>query len=399
MTTETTEPVEKTEITHTKIPLNPARQRRKWLLILTTVVIVSILLVIFWYVLFGRWYETTDDAYVNGNIVQVTPLVSGTVVSIGADDGNLVQQGQTLVSLDPSDTEIALQQAAANLANTVRKVRSLYSTVDSFEAQLKSSQAGLQKAQEDFNRRQKLIAQGAISREELSHALTTLQEAQANVINIKQQLQSNKVLVDNTELRTHPDVLAAATQFEQAYLDQRRSNLTAPVSGFIAKRSVQVGQHIEKGSQLMAIIPLHQVWVDANFKETQLEHMRIGQPVTLEADIYSDVVYHGHVESLGVGTGSAFALLPAQNATGNWIKIVQRVPVRIQLDPKELDKHPLRIGLSMTVKVDLHDQSGPMLPQQPPTKPILSTDIYQQQLAEAKQLIDKIIEQNAGDNK
>lgn len=399
MITETTEPVEKTEEKHKKIPLNPARQRRKWLLILTAVVIVSILLVIFWYVLFGRWYETTDDAYVNGNIVQVTPLVSGTVVSIGADDGNLVQQGQTLVSLDPSDTEIALQQAAANLANTVRKVRSLYSTVDSFEAQLKSSQAGLQKAQEDFNRRQKLIAQGAISREELSHALTTLQEAQANVINIKQQLQSNKVLVDNTELRTHPDVLAAATQFEQAYLDQRRSNLTAPVSGFIAKRSVQVGQHIEKGSQLMAIIPLHQVWVDANFKETQLEHMRIGQPVTLEADIYSDVVYHGRVESLGVGTGSAFALLPAQNATGNWIKIVQRVPVRIQLDPKELDKYPLRIGLSMTVKVDLHDQSGLMLPQQPPTEPILSTDIYQQQLAEAKQLIDKIIEQNAGDNK
>lgn len=399
MTTETTEPVEKTEAQHTKIPLNPARQRRKWLLILTAVVIVSILLVIFWYVLFGRWYETTDDAYVNGNIVQVTPLVSGTVVSIGADDGNLVQQGQTLVSLDPSDTEIALQQAAANLANTVRKVRSLYSTVDSFEAQLKSSQASLQKAQEDFNRRQKLIAQGAISREELSHSLTTLQEAQANVINIKQQLQSNKVLVDNTELHTHPDILSAATQFEQAYLDHRRSNLTAPVSGFIAKRSVQVGQHIEKGSQLMAIIPLHQVWVDANFKETQLEHMRIGQPVTLEADIYSDMVYHGRVESLGVGTGSAFALLPAQNATGNWIKIVQRVPVRIQLDPKELDKYPLRIGLSMTVKVDLHDQSGLMLPQQPPTKPILSTDIYHQQLAEAKQLIDKIIDQNAGGNK
>ncbi|MFD1260342.1 HlyD family secretion protein [Entomomonas asaccharolytica] len=399
MTTETSEAVEKTEKKHKKTPLNPSRQRRKWLLILTVVVVVAILLVILWYLLYGQWYESTDDAYVNGNIVQVTPLVSGTVVSIGADDGDLVQQGQTLVSLDPNDTEIALQQAAANLANTVRKVRSLYSTVDSFEAQLKSSQAGLQKAQEDFNRRQKLIAQGAISREELSHALTTLQEAQANVINIKQQLQSNKVLVDNTVLRTHPDVLAAATQFEQAYLNQLRSNLTAPVSGFIAKRSVQVGQHVEKGSQLMAIIPLHQVWVDANFKETQLEYMRIGQPVTLEADIYSDVVYHGYVESLGVGTGSAFALLPAQNATGNWIKIVQRVPVRIRLDAKELDKHPLRIGLSMTVKVDLHDQSGAMLPQQPPTKPILSTDIYQQQLAEAKQLIDKIIEQNAGDSK
>lgn len=376
----------------------PKKQRKQWLTILAIVFVLSCLMVLIWYWFYGRWYEATDDAYVNGNIVQVTPLVSGTVISIGADDGNLVKQGQTLVELDPNDTEIALQQAAANLANTVRRVRSLYSTVDSFDAQLKSSRATLKKAQDDFNRRQKLISQGAISREELSHAMTTLQEAQANVINIQQQLQSNKVLVDNTQLRTHPDVLAASSQFQQAYLDYLRSKLNAPVSGYIAKRTVQVGQHIEKGNQLMAIVPLEQIWVDANFKETQLEYMRIGQPVTLEADVYSDVVYHGYVESLGVGTGSAFALLPAQNATGNWIKIVQRLPVRIRLDPKELEKRPLRIGLSMNVKVNLHDQTGEMLAQQPPSQPILSTDIYHQQLAEAKQLIDQIIEQNAGDS-
>lgn len=376
----------------------PKKQRKQWLTILAIVITVGCLMVLIWYWFYGRWYETTDDAYINGNIVQVTPLVSGTVISIGADDGNLVRQGQVLVELDPNDTEIALQQAAANLANTVRRVRSLYSNVDSFDAQLKSSRVTLKKAQDDFNRRQKLINQGAISREELSHAMTTLQEAQANVINIQQQLQSNKVLVDHTQLRTHPDILAAASQYQQAYLDFLRSKLTAPVSGYIAKRSVQVGQHIEKGNQLMAIVPLEQIWVDANFKETQLEFMRIGQPVTLEADVYSDVVYHGYVESLGIGTGSAFALLPAQNATGNWIKIVQRLPVRIRLEPKELEKHPLRIGLSMNVKVNLHDQTGPMLAQQPPSHPVLSTDIYHQQLAEAKQLIDQIIEQNAGDH-
>lgn len=375
------------------------QQRKKWLGILLLIVLLSSLIVFIWYWFYGRWHESTDDAYVNGNIVQITPLIDGSVVSISADDGDFVKQGQTLVVLDPNDTEIALQQATANLANTVRKVRSLYSTVDSFEAQLKSSQAVLKKAEQDYQRRKQLISQGAISREELAHSLTTLHEAQANLVSIEQQLQSNKVLIDNTKLHTHPDVLAASAQFEQAYLNRLRSNLTAPVSGFIAKRTVQVGQHVEKGSQLMAIIPLNQIWVEANFKETQLQCMRIGQPVTLEADIYSHVVYHGKIERLGVGTGSAFALLPAQNATGNWIKIVQRVPVRIQLDLKELEKHPLRIGLSMNVKVDLHDQDGLVLPQQPPIKPVLSTDIYHQQLLEAKALIQQIIDQNANTNK
>ena len=375
-----------------------SKQRKKWLSILLFIILLSGLVIIIWYWLYGQWYESTDDAYVNGNVVQVTPLIDGTVVSIGADDGDFVKQGQTLVMLDPNDTEIVLQQVTANLANTVRKVRSLYSTVDSFEAQLKSSQAILKKAEQDYQRRKQLITQGAISREELAHSLTTLDEAQANLISIKQQLQSNKVLVDNTELYTHPDVLAASAQFEQAYLNHLRSNLTAPVSGFIAKRSVQVGQHVGKGSQLMAIIPLNQIWIEANFKETQLQYMRIGQSVNLKADIYDHVIYHGKIERLGVGTGSAFALLPAQNATGNWIKIVQRVPVRIQIDPKELEKNPLRIGLSMDVKVDLHDQEGLVLPQLPPTKPVLSTDIYHQQLAEAKTLIKQVIDQNANAN-
>ena len=204
-------------------------------------------------------------------------------------------------------------------------------------------------------------------------------------------------MVDNTALLTHPEVKAMAAAYRRAYLDYSRSRLQAPVSGPIAQRSVQIGQRVQAGVPLMAVVPLDQIWVDANFKETQLRHMRIGQPVTLQSDLYgSDVIYHGKISGLGVGTGSAFSLLPAQNATGNWIKIVQRVPVRIALDPKELQEHPLKIGLSMHVEVDMHDQSGPMLAQAVEGQPALSTDIYAGQLDEAEQRIAHIIEDNAG---
>lgn len=373
------------------------KQRKKWLSILAIVVVIIAIGVFIWYWLYGRWYEYTDDAYVDGNLVQITPLINGVVININADDGDLVLQGQTLVELDPSDTEIALQQATANLANTVRKVRSLYRMVDSYKAQLQNSKITLQKAQEDFKRRKELISQGAISREVFAHTKSALETAQSNVIDAEQLLQSNFVLVENTNLRNHPDVLAAKAQFRQAYLDHLRTKLIAPVTGYVAKRTVQVGQYIETDTPLMAVVPLNQVWVNANFKETQLQYVRINQPVKLESDLYgSNVVYHGRVESLGVGTGSAFALLPAQNATGNWIKIVQRLPVRIKLDPQDLEKYPLRIGLSMAATINLHDQSGNVLPTIPSQHPILSTDIYHQQLAEATDLINTIIDQNAG---
>lgn len=216
----------------------PTKNRKKWLTILALIVLLGSLTAFAWHWFYGRWYESTDDAYANGNIVQITPLISGSVVSIAVDDGDFVKKGQTLVALDPNDTEIALKQAESNLANTVRKVCSLYSTVDSFEAQLQSSQAILKKAEQDYQRRERLVAQGAISGEEFAHSLTTLQEAQANLISIKQLLQSNKVLIDNTELHSHPDILSASAQFEQAYLNHLRSNLVAPVSGFVAKRSL-----------------------------------------------------------------------------------------------------------------------------------------------------------------
>lgn len=377
---------------------NSNPKRKRWLLILLAVLILAGLASVAWEVLYGRWHEDTDDAYVNGNVVQITPQITGTVVSIGADDGDLVQKGQVLVKFDPSDADIALQQAEANLARTVRQVRGLFSNVDGYKADVATKKVALAKAEADFKRRQNLANDGAISQEELAHARDALDTARSSLTNAEQQLDTNRALVDDTVIASHPDVKAAAAKLRQAYLDDARAVIIAPVTGYVAKRTVQVGQRVQPGAALMAVIPLDQVWIDANFKETQLKHMRIGQPVEIRSDLYgSDVKYSGTVDSLGVGTGSAFSLLPAQNATGNWIKIVQRVPVRIRVNAEELAKNPLRIGLSMDVNVSLHDQSGPALAQQPPHQAVFSTDVYQEQLASADQLIEKLIQANLAD--
>jgi len=374
---------------------NP-RKRKVMLLVLAVVVALAGAGVWAYHEFIGRWSESTDDAYVNGNVVEITPLVTGTVVSIGADDGDLVHEGQVLINFDPNDAEVGLQSAKANLARTVRQVRGLYSNVDGMKAQVNAQQAEVQKAQDNFNRRKNLAAGGAISQEELSHARDDLTSAQNALANAKQQLKTTSALVDDTVVSSHPDVMAAAAQLRQAYLTNARSTLIAPVTGYVAKRTVQLGQRVQPGTALMAVIPLDQLWIDANFKETQLRDMRIGQPVDIESDIYgSDVKFSGTVDSLGAGTGSAFALLPAQNATGNWIKIVQRVPVRIHVNAEELAKHPLRVGLSTNVEVNLHDQSGPVLAQQPPQKASFSTNVYDRQLAEADAMITQLIHDNS----
>jgi membrane fusion protein, multidrug efflux system len=372
--------------------------RRSFLLRgLLIVIVLAAIAWTLWYVFEGRWYADTDDAYVHGNVVQITPRTPGSVVSIGAEDGDLVHAGQMLVKLDPSDAEVALQAAEANLARTVRKVRGMYSQVQGAQADLKARRVALNKARADYKRRQGLAKSGAISSEELAHARDALDAAESALSSTLQKYNSSKVLVDDTVVASHPDVKAAAAKVRQAYLDTARSTIVAPVAGYVAKRSVQVGQRVQPGEPLMAVVPLHQVWVDANFKETQLEHMRIGQPVQLESDLYGGSVdFHGTVQSLGIGTGSAFSLLPAQNATGNWIKIVQRVPVRIRLDPADVRAHPLRIGLSMSASVNLHDRSGPVLAQQAPKKPVFTTDIYHRQLDAADALIAHIIHQNMG---
>lgn len=389
-TADTTQPPENTQG-------NPDSGKRKFML-LVLVIVVALCGAGVWayHEFYGRWNESTDDAYVNGNVVEITPLVNGTVVSIGADDGDLVHEGQVLINFDPNDAEVSLQSAQANLARTVRQVRGLYSNVDGMKAQVNAQQAEVQKAQDNFNRRKNLASVGAISQEELSHARDDLTSAQNALANARQQLKTTSALVDDTVVSSHPDVMSAAAQLRQAYLNNARSTLIAPVTGYVAKRTVQLGQRVQPGTALMAVIPLDQLWIDANFKETQLRNMRIGQPVEIKADLYgSDVTYNGTVDSLGAGTGSAFALLPAQNATGNWIKIVQRVPVRIHVNPEELAKHPLRVGLSTQVDVNLRDQSGPVLAQQPPQKASFSTSVYDQQLGEADAMIAQLIHDNS----
>ncbi len=382
-------------------PPPPKKSRGLMLRLLGIVVLLAAIAWGLWYFLDGRWHESTDDAYVNGNVVQITPQVPGTVVSIGADDGDLVHAGDVLVKLDPSDADVALAEAKANLALTVRKVRGLYSSVNGAHADVAARQTAVDKAHSDYQRRVALAKSGAISAEELAHASDALTTAQNALITAQQQYQTSKVLVDDTVVASHPDVQVAAAKLRAAYLADARTTLLAPVDGYVAKRSVQVGQRVQPGTPLMAVVPLHGVWIDANFKETQLTDMRIGQPVEIESDVYGGAVkYKGKIESLGIGTGSAFSLLPAQNATGNWIKIVQRIPVRVVFtDPQQLDKHPLRLGMSLNVVVGLHDQSGQTLAQKAPTQPIFSTDIYKQQLAKADASIKQIIHANMAGGK
>jgi len=311
-----------------------------------------------------RYHQSTDDAYVGGNVVQITPQISGTVVAIGADDTQFVMAGQPLVRLDPADAHVALDQAEAQLARTVRDVRNLYATSSQLAATVQMRQTELAATQSDLARRQRLGASGAVSGEELQHSSDAVKTAQAELIAAGQQLAANRARVDGTTLKDHPQVRDAAAAVRNAYLTLERTELDAPVAGFVARRNVQLGQRVSPGAPLMAVVPLDQVWVDANFKEPQLAHMRIGQPVKLTADLYGGhVVFHGTVAGFGAGTGAAFSLLPAQNATGNWIKIVQRVPVRIALDPREIAAHPLQIGLSMKAEVDVKGgDNGARLP-------------------------------------
>ncbi|MBU9293380.1 EmrA/EmrK family multidrug efflux transporter periplasmic adaptor subunit [Burkholderia multivorans] len=377
-------------------PQNNGKRKRMMTLLVAVIVIAAIAYGLY-YFLVARFHEETDDAYVNGNVVQITPQVTGTVIAVKADDTQTVKAGDPLVVLDPADSQVALQQAEANLAQTVRQVRGLFVNDDQYRAQVALRQSDLSKAQDDLRRRLAVAQTGAVSQEEISHARDAVRAAQASLDAAQQQLASNRALTANTTIASHPNVLAAAAKVRDAYLANARNTLPAPVTGYVAKRSVQVGQRVSPGTPLMSVVPLNAVWVDANFKEVQLKHMRIGQPVELTADIYgSSVVYHGKVVGFSAGTGSAFSLLPAQNATGNWIKVVQRLPVRIELDPKDLDKHPLRIGLSMQVDVNIKDERGDQLVNVPNT--VYQTDVFAKYGDEADAEIARIIAENAGGN-
>src|SRR3984885_12503744 len=346
--------------------------------------------------LVGRYYQTTDDAYINSDLVQITSQVPGTVLAVNVDDTQSVERGQVLAVLDPADAQVAIASAEAQLARAVRNVRALFAQRDQLQAQIAQRLSDLRRAQDDLDRRQGLLADGAVSGEELAHSRAALAVARAALDAAREQLNATEAQIQGTTIETHPQVLDAEAAVRNVALALRRTELRAPVSGVIAKRSVQVGQRVAAGSPLMALVPLDDVWVDANFKEVQLRSMRVGQPVTLHADLYGSAVdFHGRLAGLSAGSGSAFALLPAQNASGNWIKIVQRIPVRITLDPEELKAHPLRVGLSMTVRVDVHDTSGPVVSSQvrnlpQPTQQSAGDD------PELQARIDRIVALNAG---
>jgi membrane fusion protein (multidrug efflux system) len=370
-----------------------ARKRKLLLALLGAAIVVSGAAYGAYYMTYARYHESTDDAYVSGNLVQLTPQVTGTVVAVNADDTQIVKQGDPVVRLDDADAKVALGNAEATLGQTVRQVSRLYVDNQFYAANIAQKQSELARAQDDLRRRQAVAGTGAVSAEDIAHARDTVTAAQAALDAVRQQAQANHVLTDNTTITQHPSVLAAASKVRDAYLAYARNTLPAPVTGYVAKRSVQVGERVSPGTPLMAIVPLDGVWVDANFKESQLRGMRIGQPVTLEADVYGGKVkYHGRVVGFSAGTGSAFATLPAQNATGNWIKVVQRLPVRIELDQKELNAHPLRIGLSMNVDVDTHDDAGAQLGAASNTT--YRTDVFANYGAQADAEIQKIIEQN-----
>jgi membrane fusion protein, multidrug efflux system len=337
-----------------------SRRRRLWMLA-GLVLVVGVVLFAYWY-LHGRWFESTDDAYVGGSIVQITAEVPGTIRTIFPRETDSVSAGQPLVELDRADAQVAFDTAVADLAATVRQVRSEFVQVDRTRAQVRAREVELARYRSDLARRTPLAGGGAVSDEEIAHLRESVDGADAALRAAQEELNVALAHTQGTTVENHPLVQRSAMRVRDAALSLKRTTIVAPVDGVVGRKGVQVGQRVAPGAPLMAVVPLEEVWVDANFKEVQLEHMRIGQPVTLRSDLYGrSVDYHGHVQGFSPGTGAAFALLPPQNASGNWIKIVQRVPVRVALDADEVRGHPLRVGLSMRAEVDLHDQSGPVL--------------------------------------
>ena len=373
----------------------PAAPNRRPLLVLGGIALLAVVGWTAYYLAFMRGHVTTDDAYVNGNLVRLTPQVSGTVIAIDSDETQFVHRGQLLVQLDPHDTQVALAQAKANLAQTVRDVQQLFVEATRDQAIVETQQVQLAQANEDVERDRPLIAVHGVSQETLQHEQNAVQGARAAVRQAQASLASARAAIAGTTPETHPRVLQAEAALRNAWLAAARVRVVAPVSGYVVRRSVQLGQQVTPATEMLAIVPVDSMWIDANFKENELSGLRIGQPVSVSADMYgSRVHYHGRVLGLAAGTGSALAVLPAQNASGNWIKIVQRLPVRIGLEPQELEDHPLFLGLSTDVSVDVRDPHGAALSQQPAWAVALNTDVYADQDAGADAAINEILAAN-----
>lgn len=373
---------------------NPAKRRRALLIVAAVFILGGVIWFLLWLFVFSTRVKT-DNAYIGGNQVAISAQVPGTVVAILADDTQRVEAGQVLVKLDGTDAETRLEQARSALAQAVRGVRQQTSSATGADAQVATARLELKKAQADLQRRLPLIAAQAESPEIVQHLRDGVAQAQAAVDAAEAQAAAAHAAIEGTDVAQNPAVLQARANFRAAWVAAQRNAIYAPVSGYVAQRSVQLGNSVAAGQQLMTVVPLHDLWVDANFKESQLRHIRIGQPVKIVSDVYGDdAEFHGKVIGLGAGTGSVFSLLPAQNATGNWIKVVQRVPVRISLDNKELDQHPLRIGLSTEATIDITDDKSNVLATAPATQPVAQTDVYEQMASKADAEAAQVIRAN-----
>ena len=375
---------------------NKSQQRKKGLSIfILLLLLIAIGSAAYWF-FFIKGFEETEDAYVSGNQVMVSAQVAGNISKINVDNMDPVQAGDVLLELDDTNTKLSFEQAKSNLANAVRQISQLNYTVKQLKSAVRANEITLAQAQGNLNRRVQLVKDGAIDKESFQHAKEAVELAKANLTTSQNQLEANQALLLDGPLSEQPQIQSAISNLKQAWLNLERTKIRSPIKGYVARRNAQVGQAVSVGGALMAVVTTDQMWLDANFKETQLTHMRIGQPVEIHFDLYGkDKTFNGKVIGIEMGTGSAFSLLPTQNATGNWIKVVQRVPVRIQLDPQQLAENPLRIGLSATVKVNVTDSQGETLRDQAPATTLYSTNVLQYDESAVNNLIESIIRDNS----
>ena len=375
---------------------NKSQQRKKGLSIfILLLLLIAIGSAAYWF-FFIKGFEETEDAYVSGNQVMVSAQVAGNISKINVDNMDPVQAGDVLLELDDTNAKLSFEQAKSNLANAVRQISQLNYTVKQLKSAVRANEITLAQAQGNLNRRVQLVKDGAIDKESFQHAKEAVELAKANLTTSQNQLEANQALLLDGPLSEQPQIQSAVSNLKQAWLNLERTKIRSPIKGYVARRNAQVGQAVSVGGTLMAVVTTDQMWLDANFKETQLTHMRIGQPVKIHFDLYGkDKTFDGKVVGIEMGTGSAFSLLPTQNATGNWIKVVQRVPVRIQLDPQQLAENPLRIGLSATVKVDVSDSQGETLRDQAPATTLYSTNVLQYDESAVNNLIESIIRDNS----
>ena len=375
---------------------NKSQQRKKGLSIfILLLLLIAIGSAAYWF-FFIKGFEETEDAYVSGNQVMVSAQVAGNISKINVDNMDPVQAGDVLLELDDTNAKLSFEQAKSNLANAVRQISQLNYTVKQLKSAVRANEITLAQAQGNLNRRVQLVKDRAIDKESFQHAKEAVELAKANLTTSQNQLEANQALLLDGPLSEQPQIQSAVSNLKQAWLNLERTKIRSPIKGYVARRNAQVGQAVSVGGALMAVVTTDQMWLDANFKETQLTHMRIGQPVKIHFDLYGkDKTFDGKVVGIEMGTGSAFSLLPTQNATGNWIKVVQRVPVRIQLDPQQLIENPLRIGLSATVKINVSDSQGETLRDQAPATTLYSTNVLQYDESAVNNLIGSIIRDNS----